>query len=280
MKKLILISILIVFASSLLSFWVWWQIPTDKEIRSCLTTKMNQVKLCPGSKDYVPLGAISRHLQRAIVISEDSTFWNHKGFDWDEIQKSARENLSQGGYRRGGSTITQQLAKNLFLTKDKTLTRKLLEALIASRIEKNLKKKEILERYLNVIEFGPQIFGVKAASSFYFKKSPAELDAVESAFLTMLLPNPKKYARSFHQKTLTPFARKRISKILRDLHKTGHLSAEDHLDALTKMTWFLGGEPPVEQSGTPTEQEGPSPDENETQEPSEGDLEFEEEGST
>lgn len=224
--------------------WTVLLIPSEKTIKGCLVTKMYQVNLCPGSKDYVPLSRISQHLQRAIVMSEDSSFWTHDGFDWESLEKSAVENWEKGKFKRGGSTITQQLAKNMFLTKDKTLVRKGLEALITMKLEKTLSKKEILERYLNVIEFGRGVFGVKAAARRYFQKTPAALDPVESAFLAMILPSPVKYASSFHKKSLTPFARRRITRILRDMQKTGKISEDEYAASVDRMEWFLVGKPP------------------------------------
>ena len=149
--------------------FVFQQVPSDRDIKGCLVTQMYHVKLCPGSHDYVPLKSISLAMQQAVVMSEDTTFWSHQGFDWDEIEKSARQNWQKGEYKRGGSTITQQLAKNMFLSKEKSLLRKGIEALITLRLEKVLKKKDILERYLNVVQFGKDLFGIKVAAQFYFK---------------------------------------------------------------------------------------------------------------
>lgn len=221
------------------ALYIFPQIPSDREIKGCLVTRMYHVKLCPGSNDYVPLKSISPAMQQAVVMSEDTTFWSHQGFDWDEMEKSARQNWKKGEYKRGGSTITQQLAKNMFLSKDKSLLRKGIEALITLRLEKVLKKKDILERYLNVVQFGKDLFGIKAAAQFYFKKSPADLDLTEAAFLTMLLPSPEKYARSFSQKSLTPFARGRIERIIGDLAQTGKASPEEASTAIARMDHFF-----------------------------------------
>lgn len=261
MKTLLKLAAVLFFVILMFGVYVLLQIPSEKEIRGCMTTKMYHVSLCPSSKDYVPLGAISAYMQRAVVISEDANFWNHKGFDWEELEKSARENWEKGEYKRGGSTITQQLAKNMFLSKDKSITRKLVEALITSELEKTLKKKEILERYLNVVEFGKGTFGVKAAASYYFKKSPAELSLVESAFLTMLLPSPQKYARSFHQKSLTKFAARRIHRIVNDLQKTGKVSEDEAAAAIAQMDTIFRGEADVDAASLPDEESPDTEDE-------------------
>lgn len=240
-KKIIFLLVLTFF---LFVVGLLLQIPSAKTIRGCLKTKMYEVNLCPKSPQYVYLKSISPFLIKAILMSEDSTFFQHKGFNWQSIQKSAEENWRLGKFNRGGSTISQQLAKNMFLTKEKTLTRKLQEALITYKIEDTLSKREILERYLNVIEFGQDLFGIKAAAHFYFNKSPSQLSAVEAAFLAMILPNPTKYSRSYFKKELTPFAKKRISRILRDLYRYQQISESEYAQALVEFENFLGTPPP------------------------------------
>jgi monofunctional biosynthetic peptidoglycan transglycosylase len=189
----------------------------------------------------VPLKQISPYLQKTVVLSEDSSFWTNQGFDFQEMQNSFKQNMEKGKFVRGGSTITQQLAKNLFLNKEKTLTRKALEAIITIRIDKVLSKREILERYLNVVQFGRNLYGVKAAAEFYFKKEPAELDLVESAFLTMLLPNPDIYSKSFYKKELTPFAEKRINELIDRLYRYSRISESEYDSAKGEMPYFLTG---------------------------------------
>ncbi|MBL7669151.1 MAG: transglycosylase domain-containing protein [Bdellovibrionaceae bacterium] len=231
---------------------LYLRIPSTAEIQGCLVTKMYQVNLCPGSKTYVPLKQISKFLQKAIVLSEDSTFYQHKGFDWESIEKNARESWEKRRFKRGGSTITQQLAKNMFLNKDKTLTRKALEALITSKIEASLTKNEILERYLNVIEFGKNLYGIKAASEFYFKKSPANLNVPESAFLVLILPNPVKYSHSFFKKQLSPFAKSRLSRIVDDLYRYQRITEAEFETAMFDYE-YLFGKPPAKLEFEPDE---------------------------
>lgn len=222
------------------------QIPTDQEIKGCLTTKMYKVHLCPGGKDYVKLSQISTYLQKTVVLTEDSSFWTHQGFDLQEMQNSLKSNLEKGKYARGGSTITQQLAKNMFLTKDKTLPRKMFEAIITVRMEKALGKKEILERYLNVVQFGINLYGVKKAARYYFKKHPSELSLLESAFLTFMLPNPDIYSKSFYKKQLTPFAKKRLSTIIDRMYQYNRVTEDEYLVARSELDYFLTGhQPPV-----------------------------------
>ncbi|WP_413612944.1 monofunctional biosynthetic peptidoglycan transglycosylase [Bdellovibrio sp. HCB-110] len=254
MKKVVFffLGVFTLMAGALACLWMW--LPTEKDIKGCLTTRMYQVELCPGSKSYVPLKQISSTLQKTIILTEDSNFYNHSGFDWDAIEKNARDGWESGVFKRGGSTITQQLAKNMFLTKDRTFVRKGLEAIITDRIEKTLTKKEILERYLNVVEFGKDIYGVKAAAKYYFQKSPAELSVVESAFLAMVLPNPVKYSKSYYRKELTPFARKRLSRIVEDMYRYHRISQEEYDVAINQVSYFFQPEPPPEEINVPAEE--------------------------
>lgn len=247
MKRLALSTIKLTFKLALVALgvvgilgaWLFSQFPSDKEIKGCLVTKMYHVELCPQSGQYTRLGAISENLIKAVVLTEDSAFFQHKGFDFQEMENSFKTNLEKGKFARGGSTISQQLAKNLFLTKEKTIQRKLLEALITLRMEKILSKKEILEKYLNVVQFGTNLFGIKSAADFYFKKTPAELSVNEAAFLTFLLPSPEKYSKSYFQGKLTPFARKRIQTIVERLYNYQRISEEQYLDANLEIDNFL-----------------------------------------
>jgi len=254
---------LVIAFSLCLVLYLFIQIPSEKTLRGCFVTEMYKVDFCPSSKNYVPLSRISKYMQKSVLLTEDSSFYQHDGFDWEAIEKSAKENLKKGKFKRGGSTITQQLAKNLFLSKDKTLIRKFLEMLITMKIEKVLSKKEILEKYLNVIEFGPNIFGIKAAAQFYFKKPASDLSIVESAFLAMLLPNPKKYSHSFFKGALTPFARKRIQKIITDLAQYNRITPEEHESAIQQFANFLSKSAPEDEFTLDTPNEDSSEEENE-----------------
>jgi monofunctional glycosyltransferase len=229
----------IIFTSVMAFGYVYWQIPSEEKIKGCFKTSMYEVDLCPTSKNYVKLKSISSKLQRAIIQTEDAGFYSHNGFDQEGIERCYEKMKATGRITCGGSTLTQQLAKNLFLNKEKTFVRKGLEALITVKLEKTLTKKEILERYLNVVQFGKNIFGIKQAAQYYFKKHPSELDVVESAFLAMVLPNPEKYSQSYYRKDLTKFARKRISHIVKDMHRYKVLSDDDYFAAIAKLENFL-----------------------------------------
>jgi monofunctional glycosyltransferase len=231
---------------TVLGFFIWF--PSTNEIKGCIRTKMFSVDLCPQSKNYVPLRNISKNIQNSILLTEDSGFYQHNGFDQQGIEHCIEMMKEKRRIVCGGSTITQQLAKNMFLSKEKNFFRKGLEALITIKIESSLSKKEIFERYLNVVQFGKNIFGIKQAAQFYFKKSPANLNVTESAFLAMVLPNPEKYSQSYFRKDLTKFARKRLSKIINDLYRYKRIGEDDYLFAQDSLDFFFKEGQKIEQS--------------------------------
>ena len=140
---------------------------------------------------WVPYSRISPHLKRAVIVAEDSAFWVHDGVDYQQIKESMEVNLERMEFARGASTITQQLAKNLYLTPSKNPVRKARELVIARRFEAELTKQRILELYLNVIEWGDGIFGAEAAARTHFRKSAASLTAEEAALLAAAIINPR-----------------------------------------------------------------------------------------
>lgn len=142
---------------------------------------------------WVPLSRISPHLRHAVVAAEDASFYTHEGFDWEGIRGAALSNLEAGEMKRGGSTITQQLAKNLYLSSERSLLRKAREALITRSLERHLTKKRILELYLNVAEWGKGIYGAEAAARHHFRKASRDLTADEAAWLAAILPSPRRY---------------------------------------------------------------------------------------
>lgn len=163
---------------------------------------------------WVPLSRISPHLQRAVIAAEDASFFIHEGFDWEGIKDAAVHNLEAGELKRGGSTITQQLAKNLYLSSERSLLRKAREALITRSLEHRLTKERILELYLNVAEWGRGVYGAEAAARHHFGKSASDLTPEEAAWLAAMLPSPQRYDPL--RKT-TALAR-RHERILRSMH--------------------------------------------------------------
>jgi len=141
-------------------------------------------------QNWVSFQTIPDLLKKAVRISEDASFYEHKGIDYEELKESIKKNFEAGTLVRGGSTITQQLAKNLFLFPEKSFLRKIIEYFIAKRLEDELSKDRIFDLYLNVIELGPGIFGVEAASQHYFKKSVQNLNIEEIVRLAAIIPRP------------------------------------------------------------------------------------------
>lgn len=142
---------------------------------------------------WVPYQKISPNLKRALIAAEDGKFVDHEGFDWDGIQKAYEKNLKKHKVVAGGSTISQQLAKNLFLSTKRTPWRKLEEAMITVMLESTMSKRRIFEIYLNVIEWGNGIFGAEAAARHYFGISARNLSALQAAKLAAMVPNPRYY---------------------------------------------------------------------------------------
>jgi monofunctional biosynthetic peptidoglycan transglycosylase len=159
---------------------------------------------------WVPYAKISLNLKRALVAAEDANFMEHEGFDWEAIQKAYEKNVKKGKVVAGGSTISQQLAKNLFLSARRSPGRKLQEAAITVMLEAVLDKRRIFEVYLNIIEWGNGVFGCEAAARYYFGKSAATLDAWEAARMAAMVPNPRYYDRN----RSTPFLDKKTNLIL------------------------------------------------------------------
>ena len=159
----------------------------------------------------VPLSRIAPDLQRAVVTAEDARFWEHAGVDWGATRGAFEKNWEGKRLRVGGSTITQQLAKNLYLSPARTPWRKLRELVIARRLERALSKKRILELYLNVIEFGPRTFGVEAAARRYMGKSARDLSRIEAATLAAVIASPRIYDLERHPDRVA----RRAQRILR-----------------------------------------------------------------
>ena len=143
---------------------------------------------------WVPLRNVSQNLVKAVLIGEDDKFWQHEGFDYQAMERALEKNILAKKIRMGGSTISQQLAKNLFLSPSKNPIRKIKEAILTWRLEKTLSKRRILELYVNVAEWGDGIFGIGEASRHYFGVSPSQLSAKQASRLAAALPNPIKYS--------------------------------------------------------------------------------------
>ncbi len=198
------------------------------------------VAVDPESPDFVPLEEVPPHLVRGLLTSEDADFWGHPGIDLGEIPVAASMNWVRGRRARGASTITQQLAKNLFLTRERSYRRKLQEAALALLLESSLGKRRILEIYLNVIEWGPGLHGLGPAARHYFGKNPQDLTPREGAFLVALIPGPIKYQPSFAGGVLSRGFTRLVNGVLRRLASVGMLTDEElkaELETPLRLRW-------------------------------------------
>lgn len=185
---------------------------------------------------YVPLRRISKYLISAVLIAEDDAFYSHKGFDWNGIRTAMEKNMRNFSFSAGGSTITQQVAKNLFLSPSKSLFRKGREALITWKLENQLSKRRILEIYLNIAEWGNGIFGAEAAARRFFRTSAAGLKLYQGAALACMLPYPpkKRLSKSSYRRILV-----KTGIILRRMVKKRLISRQQYRDAAGKARFFL-----------------------------------------
>lgn len=211
---------------------------------------------------FVPYERISSNFRRAVLVSEDSAFWDHEGVDVEGFKEAMKRNWEEKSLGAGGSTITQQLAKNLYLSPSRNPLRKAREYLIARSLEKHLSKKRILELYLNVVELGERVYGAEAAARHYFGKSAASLSPGEGALLAGALPNPRV------MKPDDPNGRLRARRdiILSRMKRWGHLAEEEVLKA-PEPEQVEETLPPVEEPETDTATETIDPVEIEPLEP-------------
>lgn len=178
--------------------------------------------MAPG---FTPLAQIPEHVRNAFMTAEDARFFLHQGFELQNIRKALVYNLERGRFARGASTITQQVAKNLFLSHERTLARKLTETVLTWRVDTLLPKRRVLELYLNLVELGPGIRGVGAAAQAYFGKLPADLTPLQAAHLASLPPNPRGFARRFREGSVDDGWLARLYDLVGIMGRRGHLSA-------------------------------------------------------
>lgn len=251
---------LVVIFLVLLSAFLWITFPNISVLKKTNPKKTSMMKLREAewkakkkkrriNHIWVPYSKISPYLAKAVIIAEDDKFWRHEGFDYEAIQKAVEKDIKAGKFKAGGSTISQQLAKNLYLTPSKNPLRKIKEALITWRIEQTLSKKRIIEIYLNVVEWGDGVFGAEAASRHHFGKSAMELTPLEAARLAVVLPNPRRLIASGDQN----YVNRRANVIYNIMVKRGIVIPEFE---------ELSGESPVESesASSETQQQPDTPD--------------------
>ncbi len=173
----------------------------------------------PGKESWVSIKNVSRHVINAIVVAEDARFYVHFGLDLKEIRHSIVFNMEQKRYARGASTITQQVVKMAFLDAEKSILRKVREALGAFVLEWILSKDEILEWYINLVEFGDGVFGIQSAADHFFQTTPELLTIQDGAHLALVLPSPNRFSRGLRQKELTTFGHRRYGRIIEEMYK-------------------------------------------------------------
>lgn len=215
--------------------------------------KVHSGKKTKHLQTIVPYGAISNSLKTAVLLGEDDAFFVHEGFDYQRMKEALTADWEKKRFARGASTITQQLAKNLFLSTSKNPIRKLKEAILTYRMEQRLEKRRIFEVYLNVIEWGDNVYGAEAASRYYFGKPAAQLNLNEAVLLAAIIPNPRR---------MNPFAslkhsQNRRSIILDHLYRYHHLTEAEYQAALTAPLILRGMKTPSET--TPTDETPPPP---------------------
>ncbi|MCA9530503.1 MAG: transglycosylase domain-containing protein, partial [Myxococcales bacterium] len=206
----------------------------------------------PGTDAWTPIDDISTFFLQAVVAHEDGGFFRHHGFSPVSIRGALIRNLEAGRYVVGASTISMQLAKNLFLRREKTLTRKAQEVILTWWLERALSKKEILELYVNLIEYGPSIYGVGNAAQTYFEETPRQLTLAQSAFLANLLPAPKTFYKYFERKRLSPRLARQLSRFLKHMGERGRIDRvayEYGVDSLEHFTFGPQAPPSIAVGG-------------------------------
>ena len=200
-KRILLALVLLILASQAwyLGWVVWWKY-SDPDMTRFMSIRLDEARQKNPKAElkhrWQPYEKISSHLKRAVIAAEDDKFVDHEGFDWEGMQKALEKNQKKGKVVAGGSTITQQLAKNLFLSPAKTPLRKAQEAVITLMLETVWDKQRILEVYLNSVEWGECIFGAEAAARRYYNVSAGQLSAEQAARLAVMLPAPRRYEKN------------------------------------------------------------------------------------
>jgi hypothetical protein len=204
-----------------------------------------QMETGPGTPAWTPISRISPFLVHSVLAHEDAGFFRHHGFAPAEFQIALARNLEAHRYVQGASTITMQLVKNVFLRREKTLARKAQELLLTWWIERTWDKARILELYLNVIEYGPSIYGIRSASQHYFGCEPSELTPAQSSFLANILPNPKVFHPMYENAALTPHFAERMRLLLRRMQTRGRIdqaALDDGLDEIAQFAFHREGD--------------------------------------
>jgi len=242
MKKVLVALTLLVLAGLAYLAWIFVSMPdvaalvrTNPKTTALMEQRAEEknLKLQP-LRTWVPYRKISVHLRNAVLVAEDSAFFQHSGFDWKQIKESAKRDWEEKRLVRGASTITQQLAKNLYLSTSRNPLRKVQEVFISRELERHLSKERILEIYLNVIEWGDGLYGIDAASKRYFGKSAGDLYPEEAAVLAAMIPKPRRFSPGRNGKYLE----KRKGEILDHMVRWHFLERSDYEDARARPVTY------------------------------------------
>jgi len=235
---LLLVSSLLLLGLDFAAFGALYQALPDtselltatKILRTNVKSVQKPILILTKSSQYAPYDKIPKQLKQAVIALEDGKFFEHRGFDFLQIKNAVTDYFFYGKRLRGASTISQQLAKNLYLSSDRSLIRKLEEALITIKLEYHLPKRKILELYFNCIDWGKNVIGVKAAARNYFQKDLSELSLKESAFLAAIIPNPARFGDRWDRS----FVRTQMLKALERLYRGGVVSLDNYRTALVE----------------------------------------------
>ncbi len=216
----------IIFAS------IFWFVPWIPDLNdgSVTVTRWDRrqgeirAKVGPREKGWVPINQVSKHVLNAIVASEDTRFYTHSGFDFEQIWLSMKINYKKKRFFRGGSTISQQVVKMAFLSREKSMIRKLREAAGTVWLEIMLPKKKILEWYINLAEFGDGVYGAREAASHYFQTKPELLTIEQGVHLALVLPSPNAWSAGLRKRALTPFGHRRYLQIVTNMRLSGFIT--------------------------------------------------------
>lgn len=209
--------------------------------------KLHPFVVGPHNPWWTPADSIPAEMKWSVIVAEDANFYRHEGIDVKALKNAIRYDLEKKRFARGASTITQQTAKNLFLSRDKTITRKIEELYLAKRLEQELTKGRIIELYLNIVELGPMVYGIGHGARYYFDKPASTLTPRESAFLAAMLPGPQKLYNPYRH---LDRVLKRSDTILGLLRQKGVLSEAEYRQALAEIPNISGMQRKVDQSFT------------------------------
>jgi hypothetical protein len=198
-----------------------------------------EVETGPDSPNWTPIELISPYMQAAVLTTEDGAFFKHHGFNHAAIRNSLVANLKAKRFARGASTISMQLAKNLFLSRSKNISRKLEEVVLTDYLEQTFSKEELMELYLNVIEFGPNIYGITQATEHYYARKPEELNLAESMFLATLLPRPVEVHKMYEKGSISEGWQKNLRTLIEIAFRTGKVSEAERNEGLTQSIAFV-----------------------------------------